>query len=254
MKKKIIKSILVIIGFVILLIYLLPLVAGILNAGNAFGICVGVLVAFVGLKLDRIFGIAKTLCKRKWGKLVVTIICIISVVFVSAFSVTMISIVNYAQYTAADESTVIVLGCKVNGSQPSLMLRWRCNSAYKYLSENENAVAILSGGQGSNENISEAECMYNVLVEYGIEPSRLYLEDTSTSTEENIRNSKRIIDNNGLSTNVAIATSDYHEKRASIIAKKNGLISSSIPAYGDKYSRPTFYTREVFGVWVQMLK
>ena len=56
----------------------------------------------------------------------------------------------------------------------------------QYLNENPKLQCILSGGQGANEEISEAKCMYQYLVSKGIDPHRLYQEDKSTSTRENI--------------------------------------------------------------------
>lgn len=250
----VIKLALFVLGLWILVLYSLPLLGRILNAGNIFGILLGALLIITSALFDRIVSIVVILWRSKIWKIIISILCIFVIFFFSVFGITYKSIVDYAQYTATNETTVIVLGCKVDGDRPSLMLKWRCDVAAKYLLEHPDAVAILSGGQGSDENISEAECMYNLITEQGVSTDRLYVEDKSTSTNENIANSKKIIDDNNLSSDIAIATSDYHEKRASIIAKKNGLNASSIPAYGDKYSRTTFFTREVFGVWVQYLK
>lgn len=91
--------------------------------------------------------------------------------------------------------------------------------------------------------------MYNILTEKGISPDRLYLEDKSTNTEENIAFSKRIIDENGLDTDIAVVTSDYHLKRATMICKKNGLKNvHRISAASVYFDKPTFYLREVLGV------
>lgn len=257
MKKKVLhlsKLVFIILGLVVFTIYFLPLFGTILNIGNIFGMLLGISFFVFGVFLDRFISLAQILWRGKIGRAFVSIICIIVIAFFTLFGVTYKSVVDYAKYTATDETTLIVLGCKVDGDRPSLMLKWRCDVAAKYLQQTPDAVAILSGGQGSDENMSEAECMYNLITEQGISADRLFLEDKSTSTEENIANSKKIIDDNNLSPYVAIATSDYHEKRASMIAEKNGLSSSSVPAYGDKFSRATFFTREVFGVWVQYLK
>lgn len=245
--RKIIRFALGIAGAIILIAYSLPLAALILNAGNIFGILVGIAMILSSIFLDRIISIAKK------HRIIAGIICVCVLCFAIIFGTTYKSIVDYAQYTASDENVVIVLGCKVDDDRPSLMLKWRCDEAIKYLQSNPNAVAILSGGQGKDEKISEAECMRIQLTNAGIDESRLYIEDKSTSTNENIAFSQKIIEDNNLSTNIAIATSDYHEKRASIIARKNGLTASSIPAKGDKYSRLTFFTREVFGVWMQYI-
>ncbi len=122
---------------------------------------------------------------------------------------------------------VIILGCQVKGEEPSVMLAKRVNAAVEVLRENPEAICITSGGQGHGENISEAECMRRCLIESGIEESRIFLEDKSTSTEENIRFSAEILKERGISENIVIATSEFHQYRASVYAKKNGLQTGS---------------------------
>lgn len=96
--------------------------------------------------------------------------------------------------------------------------------------------------------------MFNMLTEKGIEPERLYLEDTSVNTDTNIKNSIKIIEENNLDKDVAVVSSDYHLKRATMICEKNGLKNphriSAPSTYNDK---PTFYLREVMGVVKEVL-
>ena len=82
---------------------------------------------------------------------------------------------------------LIVPGAKVYGDQPSDALRARIDLAWDYLSRNPDTVAILSGGQGSGENISEAECMRRTLASYGLTEDRMLLEEQSTTTAENMQ-------------------------------------------------------------------
>jgi uncharacterized SAM-binding protein YcdF (DUF218 family) len=245
------KSLFLILGLVIFIIYACPLVAGILNEGNIFGMGVGFILALCGTFYDKI---AKAVFQSSAIKTLVIAIAAVAVVFAIVFTSTLISVVSASHYSANNQTTVIVLGCRVRGDVPSLQLSKRSSEAAKYLEENPDAVAILSGGQGPDENISEAECMYNLITQAGISPSRLYIENESTSTDENIKFSKEIIEKNNLSKEIVVVTSDYHLKRAEIICKKNGLNAASIPASSSFYSLPTFYTREVFGVWVQWIK
>ena len=89
---------------------------------------------------------------------------------------------------------IIVLGAGVNGTEPSLTLHERINATYTYLSQHPEAVAVLSGGQGANEEISEAACMYRELTGLGISGSRLLLEEKSTSTMENLQFSLALVE------------------------------------------------------------
>lgn len=255
MKKyfRVVRVVLIILFSVLLFSYLVPLSSGILNLGNLFGICASTLILAAFIWYKRLYSAIRHICQSKLGKAVACGAFSLCLAFVVAFLTTLGVICSYAQNTATDESTVIVLGCKVNGETPSLQLYHRTMVACDYLQSNPNAVAILSGGQGSDENISEAQCMYNLLTEQGIDAERLYMEDKSTSTAENFEFSKVIAEKNGLSMNVAVATNDYHEKRASVIAERIGFTTSSIPAKCDIYTCTTFFTREVFAIWAQYL-
>lgn len=231
-----------------------PLRANILNAGNAFGLGIAGILLIFAVFFNPIIKAIKKIWSKASGKKILIAVFSIALIGIVMFSSTLISVISHAQHTASNETTVIVLGCRIWGSTPSRALVARANAAKEHLEKNPDAVAVLSGGQGSDENLSEAQAMYNILVEGGIDPGRLYLEDKSTSTDENILFSKKIIEEKGLSKNVAIATSDYHQKRAEMICKKNGLTATSLPSQSSKYTIPTFYTREVFGVWAQWIK
>ena len=76
-----------------------------------------------------------------------------------------------------DADYIIVLGAAVHGDEPSLTLRDRINGAEEYLKKYPNSVAVLSGGQGEGENISEARAMRDALKKKGIDESRLVMED-----------------------------------------------------------------------------
>ena len=162
-------------------------------------------------------------------------------------------IVNASRNAPTEESTVIVLGCRVVGTQPSVMLKARLDAAYEYLAAHPDAPVIVSGGQGDDEEISEAQCMYNYLVEKGIAPERIYIEDKSTSTRENIAFAKAIIEEEGLYEKIAIATNDYHELRASLVADSEGLESSAISAKTQWHLLPKHYARELVGVLLEVV-
>ena len=79
---------------------------------------------------------------------------------------------------------IIVLGAGVNGTKLSLSLRDRLVGAYDYMTANPDTIAIVSGGQGEGELISEAMCMHNWLINRGIDPNRIIMEDKATCTLE----------------------------------------------------------------------
>lgn len=136
----------------------------------------------------------------------------------------------------------IILGAKVNGVVPSLSLRYRLEAALHYAKEHPHVKLILSGGQGPDEDISEAEAMKRYLMENGIEENRLILETTSTSTYENILFSKKLLPSSVNS--VTIITSDYHLARSREIARQLDLESDAVAAKTPKMVEWKLTTRE----------
>ena len=116
---------------------------------------------------------------------------------------------------------IIVLGAQVRENGPSSVLKYRLDKAVEYLNENPDTVCIVSGGQGSNEPCPEAEAMSVYLIDKGIAEERIIIEDKSLSTVENIRNSKKLMNNPDGS--VGIVTNNFHVYRAVRMAKAQGL-------------------------------
>ncbi len=135
--------------------------------------------------------------------------------------------------TSNDADYLIVLGAGVNGTEPSLSLHNRLVAAETWLSEHPDSAAVLSGGQGPGEQISEAEAMYRWLVENGIAPERLYKEERSTNTQENFQYSAQLLRqlNQGrLPQPVAVISSEYHLYRAKAFAEQEDIEAVGIPA------------------------
>jgi len=148
---------------------------------------------------------------------------------------------------APDAGYVLVLGARVKENGPSVLLNYRIEKAAEYLEANENAVAILCGGQGSNEPMSEAQAMHDALVARGIDEARLIMEDKSTSTEENIEFAKAFIDDP--EAEVVVTTTGYHIYRALRTARALGLSHvSGNPAKCAWITPLNYYTREFFAV------
>lgn len=151
------------------------------------------------------------------------------------------------QKAEAGADYLIILGAKVNGTHPSLILKYRIQAGVEYLKQNPETRVIASGGQGSDEGISEAQCIYEQLITQGIDADRIYLEDQSTSTGENLEYSARYLDRQ--QDRVVIATTDFHLFRAIRLAKKCGYEQvSGTPAKSVWWLVPTNYTRECLAV------
>ena len=64
---------------------------------------------------------------------------------------------------------IIVLGAHVEGTRLTKALLERTRRALQYMEENPETKAVLSGGKGDGESITEAQAMCNYLVEHGRE-------------------------------------------------------------------------------------
>ena len=154
----------------------------------------------------------------------------------------------------AEADYLIVLGAGVNGTVPSLSMRNRLDAALGYLNEHPDCIAILSGGQGPGEDITEAQAMYRWLRDKGIEEQRLWKEERSTSTEENLAFSFDMIE--ALETaDIAVVSSEYHLYRAKWLAKELHGIDLSGVAGKTSYPvlKTNYFLREAFAVaylWV----
>ena len=246
---KIIASLLLIAtGAIIIFIFRIQVPRHIVNFATVLGLATGVLLIAAGVFFPFVLRGIHALWQLKIGKIILGILCALLVAALAVFGATLGSILAAQHNTATTQTTLIVLGCQVRGDTPSRMLHDRITAARDYLNEHPNAVAVLSGGQGQDENISEARCMYRELTKQGIAADRLYLEETSKNTDENIGNSLKIIQNQGLSQQVAVATSDFHQKRAAMICRRYGLDAGAVNAPTQAYLVPVYYTREVFAV------
>lgn len=247
---KIINILKIVVGAAGWVAFAIPVVfSGILNIGNGAG-----MLFFGVLFLWGLFGnkLKKKSDKKKWAKAVRIILITGYAAFTALFAVES-AFMTEAVLRAPEstDTTVVVLGCAVYGESPSQMLRLRLDAAEKYLKENPDVKAVLSGGQGPNEDIPEALCMYRELTARGIDGDRLYMEDRSTSTRENIAFSAEIIRENGLSENITIVTNNFHLYRGTLSVEAQGYDCFCISAYTPLPLLPTYVMREYMGILAQ---
>lgn len=186
----------------------------------------------------------------KWLRRILTV-CVILGLTVAA--VTGIFIAKASKGTSdGDCDYIIVLGAGVNGTEPSLILSERLQAAKAYLTENQDAICIVSGGQGEGEQITEAACMQAYLVKNGIDENRIWMEEKATSTWENLEFSLALIEGKTGQRphRVGIVSNEFHMFRAGMMARKMGLEMVGIPAKTSWVSlRINYFVREIVGVW-----
>ena len=147
----------------------------------------------------------------------------------------------------ADYALVLGAAVKEDGNASRIM-RQRLKAALSFMEENPEAYVILSGGQGEDEPMTEAECMYKTILEMGADESRLILEGESFNTRENLLNSMDIIEGRGGTEKpIALITSEFHQRRAAYIADSLSIETCAVSAHTDQWFYRVNYTlREVF--------
>lgn len=134
---------------------------------------------------------------------------------------------------------LLVLGCRVRGEKAEPTLEMRIQSAAEYMKAHPETVCVASGGIVHDDQfISEAQVICNGLVSRGVDASRVIIEDKSQTTIENFEYSASLVGN----SRVALLTSNFHIKRATILAKRFGLNvveSIGVPSPKDKLVKNT---------------
>lgn len=134
-----------------------------------------------------------------------------------------------------DPDVLLILGCMIWGEEPSPALQCRLDTALDYLDELEQRgvqpLVVVSGGQGADEPRSEAAAMAEYLIGQGLDESRILLEDTSTSTATNLKNSMALLEQNGYENpHVTIVSNGFHLTRVRMLAARYGIDSSTLSA------------------------
>lgn len=238
-----------IVSVVVMVWSLMPLSSRIVN--------IGVVVPFAASLLGIAWGMTPPPREKRkgWRRKMVAIVWIcIGLVAALGVVISSFMIAAAADKPAGGDSTVIVLGARIHGDRPSRMLRERLDVAVDYLKENPEAKCIVSGGQGADEQYTEAHVMKAYLCEQGIAAERIYEEDRSTDTHENIDYSLAIIREENLSERVAIATQEFHQYRAATLARRAGLTDvSAVTTPSPFYLLLCYWVRECAAIcrlWV----
>ena len=149
---------------------------------------------------------------------------------------------------------MVILGCQVKPWGPSILLQDRLDKALDYLEEHPDVQVVVSGGQGPDEPTTEAQAMYDYLVEYGVEPERIWQEDQSHNTWQNVRYTLALLEEKGADTSagVVLVSSGFHLTRARMLWERAsggaGELSTLAAPCTHVPSRLKMYIREPFAL------
>lgn len=243
--KKNLKIISIIFGILLTAISLLPyFVYGVINIGVWFPVLLGIF--FIALPV--IAPISAELLKRAYKPVKTvfwTLFCI-----GAAYLLVMITVVAAGSFTptAANPDAVIVMGGGIKDDRPQLLLQYRLDAAIGFLTEHPDLICVVTGGEDSNSDRTEADVMKQYLVQKGIAADRILIEDKSTDSHENLKFAARILKESGLGNKVVIITDRFHQYRSSLYAKHAGLESTPYSSKSPYILQQSFWVREAFAM------
>ena len=179
--------------------------------------------------------------------IITTLFTIGLVIFISIES---IIIYNGYHHDAERPDYLVVLGAGLRGNSISASLLYRLETTLDFHEMYPDVRIVVSGGQGKGENMAEALAMRNFLVDNGVDPSLIIMENKSTDTYENFLYTKEVLEEEtgkeGFT--ITIISNNFHMYRAKFLAKEVGFSTYGYPAPSHKASALVFYVREFFGV------
>lgn len=183
--------------------------------------------------------------------IVLTISIILWILF---FAVELIILCAMAVIPKKHLKYIIILGAQIRGKDITGSLKRRLDKGLRYLQENPETLCIVSGGKGKGEDISEAEAMADYLKSCGIEDKRIYLEDSSTTTWENLEFSKRFIENLE-KDKIGIVSNNFHIYRAMKMAGILGYKKVfALAATTNMVLFPNYMVREFFALFMMIFE
>lgn len=243
------KYILSLAGTVLLLNGLFMLFFANLTLGVILAAVLGLALLLIGIFYNRLWELTRNGALKYIKITVIILLCaeVLLVGFVAVYGT-----VDNVSYT---EDAVIVLGAGIRGDRVTLPLKYRLDKAIDYHKSNPEALIVVTGGQGFQETVSEAYAMEKYLLEHGISKDKIIKEEKATSTNENMRFSKQILDKHfkgGYS--IAVVTNNFHIYRGVSIARLEGFENvTHIHAKLQWYNLIPCYIREslaILKMWV----
>ena len=153
---------------------------------------------------------------NRWIKVLIALIC----VGVVAFSA-LLGVVLYGSYdhVRGEPQVMVILGCQVKPWGPSILLQDRLDKALDYWEENPDITIVVSGGQGPDEHISEAQAMFDYLIENGVDETQIIQEDQSHNTIQNLTYTMQILKEKGYDTDddMVVVSNGFHLTRVRML-------------------------------------
>lgn len=150
---------------------------------------------------------------------------------------------------------VVVLGSGlVGGSKVPPLLAGRLERALvlhrRMSTRGRRPVLLVSGGQGPDEELPESHAMADYLLARDVPAALIAREDRSTTTEENLRFSRSIMEKENAEYRCVIVTNNYHAFRAAVISRQEGIRGHVVGSPTAGYFWPSAMIREFVAIVV----
>lgn len=183
--------------------------------------------------------------KKKYKILTIAIAVIIVYIACNALSIYAFSL----KFQKCRADVAIILGASTGGGEVSPVYRERINHGITLYREGYVDKLIVTGGVGKGNEQSDAYVAKQYAMSQGIPETDIITEDASTITQENLENSKVIMDENKYYTAV-IVSDPLHMRRAMLLAEDAGIHAYSSPTPTSRYvslkTKIPFLARETF--------
>ncbi len=242
-RRKILKALFIALCALGIIWFCMPL----LHGGFAEGSIFGVAVCAFGIALAVKYG--RMAARGGWRKWLVRAAALCYGLGLCWAGYLTVLIVSYQAAPPPPGRNVIVLGAQVySAERMGVSLRNRVERAYEYLQENPESKCIVTGGQGGDEPCPESLTARNALIRMGIEPGRVFSEDRSRNTRENLRYAMEEAKAEGIDTDVVVVSQSFHLYRAVRLAESAGFNAAGLSAVTDPIIYPSYYGRELLSL------
>lgn len=153
---------------------------------------------------------------NRWIKALIALILVGVLTFAALLGAVLHGSYDHVQ---GDPQIMVILGCQVKSWGPSILLQDRLDKALDYLEEHLDMTVVVSGGQGPDEHITEAQAMYDYLVAHGVNGEQILLEEESHNTVQNLKYTRELLESEGydLTADIVVVSNGFHLTRVQML-------------------------------------
>lgn len=130
---------------------------------------------------------------------------------------------NSRDHIEGNPSTMVIFGCQVKSWGPSVLLQDRLDTALNYLEDHPDMNIIVTGGKGDDEHMSEAQCMYDYLTSHGVDGEKIWMEDRSRNTWQNVNYTLDLMGEVGMSVSAATGETEGLDSGGDVLLVSSGF-------------------------------